>query len=174
MIGRAAGYVAAAAFAGCVLTGIGALIVADLFGEDALSKLWQSVTVKPPPVPTSATILDGAKNITFFAEVEAKEHGLVVITGVTFETVKDFETSKQRNRWCYVMATRKGGLPRQISLAKQEGTAVPIYSDLSVYTMEELSAVGLTARTLQALAKSHCRFAKTNARTMGAAFGGRA
>lgn len=113
-----------------------------------------------PSAPKAEGMFTHVKGINFFAEVPSKEHGVVVITGVVFETVKDFEQAKQRNRWCYLMVAPKGALPRRIDLGAQAGMAPPVYADISVYPAEELAAIGLSARTLQALAKTHCRFAK--------------
>jgi len=163
MIGRSAAYVAAAAFSGCVLAGVGALIIADLFGEDALAKLWDSATTKPTRPEATSSMLENARDITFFTAVPAKEYGIEVMTGVAFETVADLLAARQKQRWCYVQINPKGGITRNITLGKQSGTAAPAYSNLSVYPAEELAVTGLSARTLQSMAKTHCRFAKTAA-----------
>jgi hypothetical protein len=174
MIGRSIGYAAAATFSACVLTGIGALIVADLFGEDALSKLWQGASLESARPAVSGSILESIENYTFFKSVEAKEHGISVKTGVAFSTLADLLAGKHRELWCYVQVAPNGGLPRQIGLGAQSGTASPVYADLSGYPKEELAVVGLSARKLHALAKTHCRFAKSSAAPPASTKGGRA
>lgn len=162
MIGRSIGYAAATAFSACVLTGIGALIVADLFGEEL--KLWRGARAEPSTPGGANPLLESARDITFFTTIEAKEHGIVVTTGVSFATIADLLAAKQKNRWCYVMAIPRSGLARQIELGRQSGSASPVYADLSVYPAEELAAIGLSAPILHALAKTHCRFAKGTTR----------
>jgi len=159
MIGRSIGYAAATAFSACVLTGIGALIVADLFGEEL--KLWRSARADSSTPGRANPMLESARDITFFTTVEAKEHGIAVTTGVSFATIADLLAAKQKNRWCYVHISPRDGLIRQINLGTQSGAAPPVYADMSVYPAEELAAIGLSARTLQELARTHCRFAKS-------------
>jgi len=162
MIGRSIGYAAATAFSACVLTGIGALIVADLFGEEL--KLWRGARAEPSTPGGANPLLESTRDITFFTTIEAKEHGIAVTTGVSFATIADLLAAKQKNRWCYVHISPRDGLIRQINLGTQSGAAPPVYADLSGYPKEELAVVGLSAGTLQSLAKTHCRFAKSTTR----------
>lgn len=112
---------------------------------------------RPQVVPS---VLEVARDITFFTTSPAKEHGIEVTTGVSFSTVADLLAAKQKSRWCYIVASPRSGLARQVELGRQSGSASPVYADLSVYPADELAVIGLSARTLQSLAKSHCRFAK--------------
>lgn len=111
---------------------------------------------------TTDPVLAAAKNITFFTSAPVKESGMSVVTGVAFASLGDLRAGRQRDRWCYVTIAPRGALPRQIELGTQKGIAAPIYTNFSVYPAEELGAVGLSASILQALAKTHCRFAKAD------------
>lgn len=172
--GRTLGLMGATAVSCLVGMGIVTLIAFDLLGEELVIRAWRWMTPSMARPAATSSILENAKDITFFAKVPAKEHGLVIITGVAFETVQDFEAAKQRSRWCYVMVDPPGALSRRIDLATQRGMESPLYRDLSHIPSEELASAGLTVRTLQALSKSHCRFAKTSARPTGTRDGGRA
>jgi len=173
-VGKTLGLLAAGAVSGLVATGIVGLIALDLLGEDVLFKAWQSVTEKPAPPQPLPPIFKLAENMNYFARVPSEEHRLVVITGVAFETVKDFEAGRQRDRWCYVIVDGRGGLPRHINLGTQSRMAPPVYSNLSAYPPGEFALTGLSARTLETLAKTHCRFAKSAAAPPASTKGGRA
>jgi len=162
-VGKTMGLIGAALVSGLAGAGICALIALDLLGEELFVKLWRSASAGFAAPGATPSMLADARDITFFTAVEAKEHGIVVTTGVSFSTVADLLAAKQKSRWCYVMANPRSGLARQIELGKQSGSAAPVYADLSVYPPEELAAIGLSANMLQSLARTHCRFAKGRA-----------
>ncbi len=162
--GKKIGLITATAVSVLAGAGISGLIALDLLGEELLVKLWRGASAEPTRPGVSGSILESIENYTFFKSVEAKEHGISVKTGVAFSTLADLLAGKHRELWCYVQIAPTGGLPRQIGLGTQSGTAPPVFTDLSGYPKEELAVVGLSARTLHALAKTHCRFAKGTTR----------
>lgn len=171
--GRTLGLIGATAVSCLAGVGILTLIALDLLGEELMTKAWSGLTTPSRKPAATSSILESAKGITFFAEVPSKEHGLVIITGVAFETAKDFEAARQHGRWCYVMVNPRGALSRRIDLAKQIGTAPPTYEDLSAIPIEELASARITRQTLGTLARSHCRFAKAAASSVPLTDGGR-
>lgn len=173
-VGRNLGLLAAGAVSGVVATGIMGLIALDLLGDELIVKLWRSTSSEPAPTAATGSVLERLENYTFFTSIEAKEHGISVQTGVSYSTLADLLAKKHQKIWCYVMISPNGGLPRQINLGTQSRTARPVYTDLSAYPAGELAAVGLSARTLQALAKTHCVFADAAQVPSASTKGGRA
>jgi hypothetical protein len=159
MIARTLGFSFAILIAGLIVAGTLLLIALDMVGEEALLKLWRS-TFRDEKTSASISGLEGAKDITFFASAPVESTGLTVETGVRFATLADLRGKKQAERWCYVLLSANGGLPRRIALGTQSGFGAPIYNDLSIYPSAELSILGPGAARLHSLARTHCRFAQ--------------
>jgi hypothetical protein len=159
MIGRIITLSLASAFTTVAVAGILLVIALDMLGEEMLLKFW-----RPQPTPrtevVSITGLEGARDITFFVEAPVSGSPLTVHTGTRFSTVGDLLTKKQESRWCYVLLPARGGMPRQLKLAEQNGKAAPTFSDLSVYPESEFAQLGVDASSLAAIARTHCRFAE--------------
>ena len=142
-VGKTMGLIGAALVSGLAGAGICALIALDLLGEELFVKLWRSASAGFAAPGATPSMLADARDITFFTAVEAKEHGIVVTTGVSFSTVADLLAAKQKSRWCYVMANPRSGLARQIELGKQSG---PV--DLAIVIADGLSATAVQAHAL--------------------------
>lgn len=161
MIGRIIGLTLASAFTGVSVGGILLIIALDMFGEEMLLKFWQSQTTAAPRTEVvSITGLEGAHDITFFVEAPVSGSPLTVHTGIRFSTVSDLLAEKQESRWCYVLLSAQGGMPRQLKLAEQNGKASPTFSDLSVYPEIEFVQLGIDAAALSQIARTHCRFSE--------------
>lgn len=158
MIGRIVGLALASAVA---LAGVAiavALMVYEFFGSDVLARAWESVrAARTAQVEKSE--LDRARGFSFFTEVPVEGHAFDVTTGVRFSTLADLLAGRQEHRWCYVLLQPgAGGVPRQITLAHQNGAAPPVFNDLAAYPEAELRALGVDAKTLAEIARTQCRF----------------
>jgi len=100
----------------------------------------------------------GIVDFNFFRSVPVEGTSLSVKTGTAFTSSRDVLSGKTSRSWCYVIISPERGLPRQVALANQSAGEKPVYTDFSTHSTEELKSIGLNARQLLAIAKSHCRF----------------
>lgn len=157
MIGRAIGIALISSFVFVTVTGIALVIALDFVGEEIISKFVRERWVTRAEV-VSATGLENARDITFFTEAQVMGSPVTVNTGIRFATIDDLVAKKEAARWCYVVLQAGGSLPRQLTLASQDGAGRPTYKDLSVYPESEFVLLGVDALALATIARTHCRF----------------
>jgi len=157
MIRRATGTGLAVLLTAIALVCIKLLVLIDLLGEELLLKAWRAAAAEAPP-RAAVPELSSAKDITFFTTTPVPGRTFNITTGIRFSDATALHAGRVASRWCYIVITPRGGLPRQIELATQSGSGPPSYARLSSYSEIELRAVGISAAELEALARTHCRF----------------
>jgi len=167
MIARMLATGAAIGFTATALSGMALLVALDFLGEDvmlgSISTLMPKAAESQPPAEPAARVVEelpalaDAKDITFFKEVPVEGTPFEVTTGVKFATPAALAANLVRERWCYIMARGPDGILRQVELAKQQGAAEPVFKALDELA-GDLSPFLMSVSTLEALARSHCRF----------------
>lgn len=157
MIRRASGTILAVLLTAVALAGIVLLVLLDLLGEELLRKAWRAATTASP-AGAAVTELASAKDIIFFNTTPVPGRTFEITTGVRFTDAMALQAGRVASRWCYIVITPRGGLPRQITLASQTGSGPPSYARLSSYSEAELGVLGISAVEFEALARTHCRF----------------
>jgi len=157
MIARIGGAALALILTAVTITGIVLLIALDFLGEELLLKAWRAATAAPA-TRVAVPELASAKDITFFNTTPVPGRTFEITTGARFTDAMALQAGRVASRWCYIVITPRGGLPRQITLASQTGSGPPSYARLSSYSDAELGVLGISAVELEALARTHCRF----------------
>lgn len=101
-------------------------------------------------------VLAEATDITFFRHMELVGTNLTITTGTSFSSTKAVVNNTPSKVWCYTKFGA-GDVRKMLDLATREGTAIPIYADLSDLPQSELSELGLSASRLESAARSHCQ-----------------
>jgi hypothetical protein len=146
--------------AAIALVAAAGVVAADIIGPERLGKLWEWLTAAGP-APASAKPFATSQALNFFVNRPIAGSTLKVTTGVSFASVADLTAGKPHSYWCYVNAAETiGGVSHDISLGTQQGSAPPVFAQVTDLAPDQLGRFGLSAQQLVALAPSHCQFGR--------------
>lgn len=151
------GLIASAGFTGAVVTGIAALIALDFQSAwEAYVAPEQAIDVVPEA--TAVSPFKDVDGITFFITTPVAGSGHEVVTGAAFASPEAVAQRRAERLWCYL--NQGFGIARtRIDLGSKEGQLPPVYTRLTGLDRETLDELGRDAAALEAIAKSHCKFA---------------
>lgn len=96
-------------------------------------------------------------DFNFFRSTRIAGTSVEVVTGSAYSSSADVLAGRVHRRWCYVNLGT-GNVGTRIELATQSGNGKPTYLQLGAVPPEVLAPLNVTAKGLEALARTHCRF----------------